>query len=141
LGVHAAIVGGGWFVVAFVGLVLVLPDPPAWLSEAPEPLQGAGWTVVAVASFPLAWPAYIAIGWYEAGLADRVRRGERPSAARARQVLRVQAVLFAVAALLAAVVAVAERQANGHEYVTLAWMPLAAIALAHLWTARRVSSA
>lgn len=140
LAVHAAAIGGGWFVLAFVSLVLVLPARPEWIANLPTPIQGVALTLVAVAAFPLAWPIYIALGIYEARLAERVRLGDVGAAHVATRVLHVQAGIFATASVGAAVGAVALRAVNGVGYLGLAWLPLAAIALAHAWTARRVTS-
>ena len=136
LRVHAAVVGGGWIVVALAALALSHTALSDWLGELPRPLRGAGLTVVAVSAMPLAWPIYIAIGWYEANLADEVQLGDRSASARARHLLLVQAACFALAGVAAAVAAITFRRVNGAAYLAFAWAPLVLIGLAHLITAR-----
>lgn len=141
LSVHAAVVGAGWFLVAFPALVAMQASPGLtdWLGGLPAAAQGVAVTVVLAAAVPVLWPAYIAIGWIEAGLASRIRRGD-PSARRpAARLLKVQALAFAVATAVALTVLWLYRSENGVEYVALAWVPLAVIAALHLRTARALS--
>lgn len=138
LAIHAALVGGGWFVIAFVALVGLLPA--SWWDGLPPAVQGAGLTVVAVAALPVLWPVYLAIGWYEAGLAERLARHDVGALRRARRALHVQAAAFAAAGVAAIVVAISFRSLQGAEHATLAWAPLVGIALGHGWTARRLAA-
>jgi hypothetical protein len=140
LALHAAAVGGGWFVLAFVSLVVVLPARPEWIGSLPKPIQGAGLTLIAVVAVPLAWPIYLALGMSEARLAERIRLGDVVASRVAGRLLRVQAGVFAIASLGAGVAAISLRAMNGAGYLALAWLPLAAIAGAHAWTARRIIS-
>jgi hypothetical protein len=141
LALHAAAVGGGWFVLAFVALVVVLPARSEWIAGLPKPIQGAGLTLIAVLALPLAWPIYVGLGMYEGKLAERVRLGDVAASRAARRVINVQAWVFAAASLGAGVIAISFRRMNGAGYLALAWLPLAAIAWAHKWTARRIASA
>jgi hypothetical protein len=136
LAIHAWTVGAGWFVLAFLTLVVVLPSRPGWVADLPHPIQGAGVVLIAVIALPLAWPVYIALGWYEAGLVERLAHGDLRAATRARRLLLSQAAVFAGGAAAAGALAVAIRSRNGAEYVSIAWLPLIAIAVAHLLTAR-----
>lgn len=138
LNVHSAAVGAGWFVVAFTALVgSQLSDGLRdWIGELPSVVQGMGATVVLAAAIPLAWPVYIAIGWYEAGLASRIGSGDDSARRPAARLLYGQAFVFASASVLAVGVAWLYRNAVGAGYVTLAWLPLAIIAGLHLWIAR-----
>jgi hypothetical protein len=95
--------------------------------------------VLVAASIPLAWPVYIAIGWYESGLAFRMRTGDDTARASAVRLLYVQAVAFFVVSVTAAVVAGQYRDAVGAGYISLAWVPLAAIAVLHVRTARALT--
>lgn len=139
LAIHAWTVGAGWFVLAFLTLVVVLPARPGWIADLPHPIQGAGVVLIAVVALPLAWPLYIAVGWYEAGLVDRLAHGDMRAAARARQLVLSQAAVFAVAGVAAGALAVAVRSRVGAEYLSLAWVPLITIASAHLLTARAIA--
>lgn len=139
--VHAWVVGAGWFFLAFVSLVIVLPARHGWIENLPTAVQGVGLTLMAVVSVPLAWPVYIGLGLYEGRLAERVRVGDVNAARTARRLLYIQAGAFWLASLAAAAFALSVRAVNGVGYVALAWLPLLAIAGAHLGTARRVTSA
>ena len=139
LAVHAAVVGGGWFVIAFLSLVIVLPARPGWIENLPISVQGVGLTVTAVAAVPLAWPIYIAVGLCEGRLAERVRVGDAVAVGAARRLLHVQAGAFGLAGIAVAALGLWVRALHGAGYIALAWLPLLAIAGAHLWTARRVS--
>jgi xanthosine utilization system XapX-like protein len=141
LTVHAVLVGCGWFVLAFTTLVGLQfsPDARAWAGGIAPALLGVVGMLVAVAAVPLAWPVYIAIGWYEAGLADRLRAGDESARVAAGRVLRVQATVFAATAATVGMFALAYRAVSGGEYLVLAWLPLAVIALMHEWTARRTA--
>lgn len=140
LAVHSAVVGASWFVVAFAALVGTqlndgLRDR---IGDLPTVVQGIGATVVLVAAVPLAWPIYIAVGWYEAGLASRIRSGDDSARRPAARVLNGQALVFAVASVVGLVVAWLYRNA-GSDFVTLAWLPLAVIAALHLRIARALT--
>ena len=139
LALHAAAVGGGWFLLAFVALVVVLPARPEWIASLPVPIQGAGFTLVAVLALPLVWPVYVGLGMHEARLAERVRLGDVVARRSAQRLLQVQAGVFALASVVAGVAALSLRAMNGAGYLVLAWLPLAAIAGAHAWTARRIA--
>lgn len=140
LAVHSAVVGAGWFVVAFAALVgsRLSDGVRDWIGGLPSVVQGVGATVVLAAVVPLAWPVYIAIGWYEAGLASRIRSGDDSARRPAVRLLSGQALAFAAASVLAAGVAWLYRDA-GAGYVSLAWLPLAIIAGFHLRIARALT--
>ena len=140
LTVHSAVVGAGWFVVAFAALVgsQLSAELRDWIGGLPSVLQGVGATIVLAAAIPLAWPVYIAIGWYEAGLASRLRSGDDSARGPAVRVLKGQAMAFASASVLAAGVAWLYRDADA-DYVSLAWLPLAIIAALHLRIARALT--
>lgn len=140
LAVHSAAVGAGWFVVAFAALVgSQLSDQfRDWIGGLPTVAQGVGATVVLAAAIPLAWPVYIAIGWYEADLASRIRSGDDSARRPAVRLLNGQALVFASASVLVAGVAWLYRDA-GADYVSLAWLPLAVIAALHLRVARALT--
>jgi hypothetical protein len=142
LGVHAFVVGAGWFVIAFSGLVglQVSAGAQGWVASWPAALQGMGGAVVLAAAVPLAWPLYIAVGWCESGLASRLGAGDHSARRPAIRLLRVQAAAFLVASAVAATVAWSFRAAVGGDYLVLAWLPLASIGGWHLWTARRIRS-
>lgn len=141
LAVHAAVVGAGWFVVAFAALVgsQLSDELRDWIGGLPSVVQGVGATVVLAAAIPLAWPVYIAIGWYESGLASRIRSGDDSARRPAVRLLHGQALAFASASVLAAGVAWLHRDAVGAGNVSLAWLPLAIIAGLHLRIARALS--
>lgn len=140
LAVHSAVVGAGWFVVAFAALVgSQLSDGLRdWMGDLPSVVQGVGATVVLAAAIPLAWPVYIAIGCYEAGLAARIRSGDDSARPPAVRLLNGQALTFAAASVLAAGVAWRYRDA-GAGYVSLAWLPMAIFAGLHLRIARALA--
>ena len=141
LGIHSVVVGIGWFVVAFVGLVGLQASDALreWAGSWPVVAQGIGATILLAAAIPVAWPVYIAIGWYESGLATRIARGDDSARRPAVRLLRAQAVAFGMASVLAVGVALLFRGAVGSEYVLLAWLPLALIAALHICTARRLA--
>jgi hypothetical protein len=141
LQVHSAAVGAGWFVVAFTALVgSQLSDGLRdWIGELPSVVQGVGATVVLAAAIPLAWPVYIAIGWYEAGLASRIGSGDDSARRPAIRLLHGQALAFATASALAVGVAWLYRDAAGAGYVVLAWVPLAVITVLHLRIAKALA--
>jgi hypothetical protein len=137
LGVHALVVGVGWFVVAFAGLVglQAIDGFRHWVESLPAVMQGIGGTIVLAAAIPVAWPFFIAIGWYESGLAERIRSGDDSARRPAVRLLCAQALAFATASVLAGGVALLFRGSIGSEYVLLAWLPLALIAALHVRTA------
>lgn len=141
LHVHSAAVGAGWFVVAFTALVgsQLSGGLRDWIGELPSVVQGVGATVVLAAAIPLVWPVYIAIGWYEAGLASRIRSGDDSARRPATRLLHGQALVFAAVSVLAVGVAWFYRDADGAGYVSLAWLPLAIIAGLHLRIARALA--
>lgn len=141
LAIHSAVVGAGWFLVAFVALVgTQLNDGLRdWIGGLPPVVQGLGATVVLAAAVPLAWPVYIAIGWYEAGLASRIGCGDDSARRPAVRLLNGQALAFASASVLAAGVAWLYRDAVGAGYASLAWLPLAIIATLHLRLAKALA--
>lgn len=141
LSVHSIVVGVGWFVVAFAGLVglQVSDGPRGWVESWPAVAQGIGGTIVLAAAVPFAWPIYIAIGWYESGLASRIRTGDDLARRPAVRLLYAQALAFGVASALAGGIAWLYRDAVGSEYLLLAWLPLALIAGLHLRTARTLA--
>lgn len=142
LSLHSLVVGVGWFVVAFAGLVgLQVADAPRqWAETWPTAAQGIGWTVVLVAAVPLAWPFYIAIGWCESGLASRLRAGDDSVRPRAVRLLRAQALAFAVPTVVAGFFAWRYRHGET-AYLSLTWLPLAVITGLHAVTARTLDRA
>ncbi len=141
---HAGGVGMAWMPMAFVGMA-------GWggtgLGEAvrslPDPVQGALVAAVLLAALPLLWPVYLALGWYESGLAIALGRGDPDAAARLRRLVQVQAGITAVLLIpvtgLAVVAARAWRQGDATGHLVLTWLPLLALVLAHLataWTVR-----
>lgn len=141
LNVHAATVGIGWFVVAFAALVgLQLNDTMReWVESWPKAAQGVGGTVVLAAAVPFAWPFYMAVGWYESGLATRIGAGDPLACRSAVRLLNAQALAFAAAAGLAGGAAYLFRGAVGASYLSLAWLPLTVIAGLHVRTARTLT--
>ena len=138
LTIHGSVVGIGWFVVALPSLLAIQGSSSVqdWFGDLAPAVQGMLGVVVVVSAFPLLWPVYLAIGWYETQAATR---GESTAVLRGVQrVLNVQAVVTLAAAVGVAILAVTYRSVNGGEYLTLAWAPLAAIALGHLWTGRQL---
>jgi hypothetical protein len=137
LGVHALVVGVGWFVVAFAGLVglQAIDGFRHWGRELAGGDAGhrRDDRLGCCDSRRLAF--FIAIGWYESGLAERIRSGDDSARRPAVRLLCAQALAFATASVLAGGVALLFRGSIGSEYVLLAWLPLALIAALHVRTA------
>lgn len=138
---HALVFGVGWFVVAFGALIGLgpLPGVQHLVARLPHALQGAGFVVVAAVAFPLAWPIYLAVGLFEAGLADRILHGDVGARSTARALLRAEALAAGLIAVALAALLVSVGPRNGREYLFLMWAPLVGIALAHERTARSLA--
>jgi hypothetical protein len=141
LRLHALVFGVGWLVVAFGALIGLgsQPSVKSAISDLWPALQGMGFIVIAVTALPLAWPVYIALGIFEANLADRISLGDLGAVTTARRVLRVQAVAWTLAAVSLVMLAVWVGPMNGREYLVLMWLPIAAIAVVHELTARTLT--
>lgn len=139
LTVHGAIVGIGWFVVALPSLILIEGNTAVrdWFGELAPSLQGMIGSVVVLCAIPLLWPVYLAIGWYETQAAQHADAAHGRSGPR--RLLLIQAGLMAAATIGVAVLAVVYRGVDTGDYLALSWLPLAAIALAHLGTAHHLT--
>ncbi len=137
LGAHALLVGIGWFVPAFVALLSLAEGGAVqeWVREWPAPLQGIGAAVLLAVALPFLWPAYLAIGWYESGLASRLAEGDLAAVMTARRVLRVQALVWLVVGMAAAAAAMFLYRVDVTRFV---WLPLVAMAAVHAGIAHRV---
>lgn len=102
LGVHAFVVGIGWFAVGLPAFLLISAHPPLEAALRTGALAAPFWVllgllvVAAIFALPLLWPLHIAVGWYELGLLARVRRGDQRAHRLARRMLLGQAVGYAV---------------------------------------------
>lgn len=104
LGVHAFVVGIGWFAIGLPAFLLLASHPPlqaalgSGASAAPFWLLLGLLVVAAIFALPLLWPLHLAVGWYELGLVGRIRRGDHRAHRLARRMLLGHAVGYAVIA-------------------------------------------
>ena len=140
LSIHAALVGIGWFVVALPSLLAVQASEAVqdWFGDLAPATQGFFGVIVILSAIPLLWPIYLAIGWYEIQVATGSSSKTAVGAA-GRRLLAVQAAMALAASTGLMALAIAMRGVPGSEYLTLAWVPLAAVAAAHFWTMRRLT--
>ncbi len=141
MGWHAVVVGVGWFVLALP--VTVAYGSSAgfreWVSGLPSAVQGMATVLVALAVVPLVWPVYLAIGWSEGRLAERLAAGQTAALRPAARLLQAQGVVFAAVAIAIAAYALsADRGSWTWDHAWLAWLPPGAISAAHFATARRL---
>lgn len=136
LTIHGTVVGIGWFLVALPSLLAIQMSITVqdWFAGLAPAVQGVLGTIVVVTAFPLLWPVYLAIGLYETQTASQLDSAE--AAQGARRVVTAQALLTILATVAAAILGLTYRGFSAGEYLALAWLPLLAIALGHLWTRR-----
>lgn len=140
LAIHGSVVGTGWFVVALPSLLLIQGGGGAqdWFGDLAPAVQGMLGAVIVVCAVPILWPIYLAIGWYETNRASHFN--PRDGTTAVQRLITAQALLTAAAGIGVAILGLAFRGVNGGEYLTLAWIPLGAIAFGHLWTAKRLAT-
>jgi hypothetical protein len=113
----------------------------AALDAVPTSAQGAVLAVAVVIACPPCWVLWMAIGWYEVSLTERVAAGGAEATTHARLVLRAQAALWIGIAVLCAVLGLwATPSASGPSTWTLptrmAFLGPLVVAAAHGATAR-----
>lgn len=137
---HALFMGVGWIplVVIFGFLVEVHPAENSILAWS----QGGLILMGAIFVLPLLWPVFIAIAWFEAGLAERIAVGEERAKTQAVWLLRSFgsiALVIAVAAALAVLSWPNEVWGERQELAHGAWTGPAALAIVHFTIARVIS--
>ncbi|MGI8808715.1 MAG: hypothetical protein ACR2KK_12880 [Acidimicrobiales bacterium] len=138
LGFHAAAVGIGW-----VPVLLAFMLSPA-LRDAgrslPEWFVGGSLLVGVGFAVPLLWPLFLAIGWFEANLAERIGHGEHRAAVLATRVLMLQGVGYLAVALVALAGALVYQELDwwAQEGVRWAWVVPFGLGVVHVAMARFV---
>lgn len=143
LGWHAGVVGIGWFVLSLPVTVAYGSSTGLrnWVSQLPSTVQGMAALLVVLAVVPVVWPVYLAIGWHEGRLAERLAAGDTAAIGPAERLLMAQGIVFAAIAVAVAAYAMsADRGSWTWEHASLAWLVPAAISAAHIATARRIRS-
>lgn len=103
-----------------------------WASMPPQ-LQGGFAVTAVVVAFPLLWPAWLAIGWFEGSLAEQVGAGNERAATTAVRLLTVQGLAWAT---IAVIVVVAVHLVGGAVYhetaLWWAWLVPSLVAAGHV---------